>query len=678
MQTPLHRIFVICLAVSTAWSDDAVDSSAQPPSSPPATDTAAADTTDHGREAVLDAQEVRSTRSAAPNPRRVIGREELSRSGSLAALLSQEPGLSVQRTGGLGGISRVSMRGSPSEQVEVLLDGRPLGGSTGSAVDLGPIPLDGLERVEIVQAGSDGASTAPRIELHSRQGWSRAGASVRAGSFGERAASGWWGDSAGRVTLTGWIESADNDYEVPWDNGTRYNTRDDRVVELENNQYLGRGLAASLRPTQTFDLHLRADDSRRGVSAPGWEDPHASLEGTSVSGGARWRDDARTFRPEASLSGRWFRSEWKDPDALAGYDVDKGSVEEALDGTVAARMRREESDWRDGWLGADLRMERSERRSTGSAELAVTPSGERRTIGAEAGWSGRNPSSRVGFEASARGEWMRDVRDWTEDLGDVAEGEDIESSWSGARFAGRMWVRPVEGWSLWVSGARRIRPPDFREWMGDNGFTLRTPDLEVERSLAGEFGNRLALGPFDGSAVAWISSYEDPIESFQRGASPLVAHRNAPGFVAQGLDARLSVDAHVARLSAGGTLQRAWIEDPNPSMDGNLPRRFPAWKASASAASAPVHGVSAGADVELQGETYASELNRPTDLRDGRVFLGTWLRWRLGGFATLLSLRNLLDEHPEDFEDIPLAGRQFSLRLDYELPGHHTHKGALP
>jgi hypothetical protein len=202
--------------------------------------------------------------------------------------------------------------------------------------------------------------------------------------------------------------------------------------------------------------------------------------------------------------------------------------------------------------------------------------------------------------------------------------------------------------------------------MGDNGFTLRTPDLEMERSSTGEFGNRLASGPFDGTIAAWIASYENPIEAFQRGASPLVSHRNAPGYVAGGVDARISLDARVARLSAGGTLQDAAIEDPNPSMDGNRPRRFPAWKASASAGSAPWRGLSAGADLELQGKTYATELNRPTDLREGRTFLGTWVRWGIGGFSVALSLNNLLDEHPEDFEDIPLAGRQFAFRVDYE------------
>lgn len=662
-----RRLLPLVLATTVAHAERGIDSSEVGPS----------DSTE--REALLDLQEVRSVRASSPQPRRVIGRDELSRASSLAALLSQEPGLVVRRSGGLGGVAHISMRGSPSEQVEVHLDGQPLGGSAGSTVDLGPIPLDGLERVEIVQAGSDGAGAAPRIELHSRQGWSRTGLSLRGGSFGERALSARWGDASGRIAAAGWYETAVNDYEVPWDNGTFYNTRDDRIVKLSNNDYTGRGLSLSLRPVQTVDILVRAEDSRRGVSAPGWDDPHASMEGRSILGSARWTDEARSLRPEAMLSGRWFRSSWTDPDQVSGYGIDRGSEEDALDGSGSLRLRRERSDWRDWWVGADLRLERSERRSTGNSDIAVTPSGSRRTIGGEAGWMGRNPSSTFGVDASVRGERMDDARDWSEDLGKVATGERIETGWSGARLAGRIWARPVPEWTLWVSGARRVRPPDFREWMGDNGHTLRTPDLEVERSSTGEFGNRVALGPFDGTLAAWIASYEDPIESFLRGASPLVSHRNAPGHVAGGLDARLSLDARVVRLGASGTLQEAAIEDPNPSMDGNRPRRFPVWKASASVATTPYRGVSAGTELEMQGETYASELNRPTDLREGRTFLGTWIRWGLGDFAASFALRNLLDEHPEDFEDIPLAGRQFAIRIDYERPSNpRPRTGAQP
>lgn len=659
----LHHIAFVSLAASVAGADGTW------------ADSTGADSSRTGREARLEEREVRSRRSPTPRPRRVIAREELARASSLADLLAQEPGLVVVRAGGLGSVARISMRGSPSEQVEVRMDGQPLGGSTGSSVDLGPVPLDGLERVEIVQAGADGASSAPRVELVSRQGWARRGVSARIGSFGEKALSGWWSDSAGRVALSGWYESADNDYEVPWDNGTKYNVDDDRVIRLSNNDYAGRGLSASLRPTPVLDLLLRADDSRRGVSIPGSDDEHGRLEGSSLLGRGRWRQESWAFHPQLTLSGRWFRSEWNDPKKSSGYDVDFGSEEDALDGTVALRVEREESDWRDWWAGTDLRLERSDRSSIGEVDVPVTPSGNRRTLGVEAGWKGQDPSSRFGAEASVRGERMDDGRDWSEDLGTVTTGERVETDWTGLRLAGRVWTRPLDDWSAWLSGARRVRPPDFREWMGDNGFTLRTPDLDVERSATGEAGTRIAFGAIAGSLAAWIASYEDPIESFQKGASPLVSHRNAPGYLARGLDAEASLRLPFASVSAAGTAQEASIEDPNPELDGNRPRRFPVWKAALRASSAPLFGTVVGSDLELQGRTYASELNRASDRRPGRTMLGAWLRWRWRALAATLSLRNILDEHPEDYEDIPLSGRQISLRVDFEPRNTTTGQG---
>jgi len=625
-----------------------------------------------GREAVLETRVVRSSRLSTGSPRRIIEREEISRAGSLAELLAKEPGVLVQRAGGLGSHARITMRGSPSEQVQILLDGQPLGGSAGSAVDLGPIPLDGLERIEIAQAGSDGATSSPRIELRSRQGWSSRGLSGRAGSFGERALAGWWSDATGRLSVSGWSESADNDYEVPWDNGTKYNKSDDHQVALSNNDYVGRGASLALRPTEAIDVRLRVDDFRRGLDAPGWADADARTAGRAVQGSALWRGPSWAVRSEASTSVRWFRSEWTDPDRQSGWDVDRGSEEDGLDLALAAGLRRESFDWRDFRAGVDLRLERSERTSTGSAAVPVTPSGSRRTVGLEAGWSGRSDDARLGAEATLRGTWANDTRDWTEDLGDVDVGGDIETEWSGLRTAARLWTRPVEAWTMWIGGARSVRPPDFREWMGDNGFTLRTPDLDEETSLSGEAGTGLSIGPLEGGVSAWIARYDHPIEGYQRGGTPLVAHRNAPGYLAQGVDGRVSLDAKTIRLSASGTLQDASIDDPNPAVAGNRPRRLPAWKSTLSVATGPWFRISAGSDLNLQGETFASELNRPTDRRGGRAMLEAWTRATYGRFSSTLALRNLLDEHPEDYEDIPLAGRQWSWRIDVELSKHAT------
>ena len=68
-------------------------------------------------------------------------------------LISRQPGVHLSQFGGLGQFSTVSIRGSSAEQVLVLLDGIPLNTGEGGSVDLSTIPLEALERIEIVRGG---------------------------------------------------------------------------------------------------------------------------------------------------------------------------------------------------------------------------------------------------------------------------------------------------------------------------------------------------------------------------------------------------------------------------------------------------------------------------------------------------------------------------------------------
>lgn len=666
--TPLHILFLSALAVAPGRAVPVSDGATTP------SDTAAAsDTARPEREAVLAAQEVLGRPASPKAGVRVIGRDELSRAGSLVELLGREPGLVARQAGGLGSYSTLSLRGSPTDQVEVWIDGVPAGGSTGSTVDLGPVAVDGIERVEIRQAGAPGSEGAPRIDLVSRRGWAGVGASARVGSFGEKALSGWWGDSSGRVSTSAWYETADNDYPFPWDAGTTYKTSDDRVVSMRNNDFTGRGAALAVRPTATTDVDLRLEDHERGVSHPNLADPDARLSGWSIQGRSRWRSEA-WWHPSVELALRRFQSEWNDPERTAGYDVDRHSEEEGMDGQARAGVAREEGDWFDAALRLAVRGESSERTSLGRMEIPVTPSGSRRSGSIDASWTGTAADGFWGAELAGRLEKAWDERDWTQELGTVRVVEPVETSFDGSRLGGRIWVRPLPAVSTWVSGTRRTRPPDFTEWMGDNGYSLSVPDLDPETSWSWELGGAWDQGPWRASIAGWTSVYRDPIEAYQLGASPIVSHRNGSGYEALGADGRAGWFGRFASVSASGTLQTGSVRSANPQIDGNVPRRFPRWKSDVQLGAGPWFGARAGVDLYAQGPTWASELNWPGDARDGRVRAGSWLRWSRRGASISLIARNLFDDHAEDFEDLPLSGRSFQARLDLDLPTTTKHQ----
>src|SRR5262245_47666767 len=73
---------------------------------------------------------------------------------TLPELLSQQPGVNVQEFGGLGQFSTVSIRGSTAEQVTVLVDGMRINTAQGGAVDFSTIPLDAIERIEVIRGGA--------------------------------------------------------------------------------------------------------------------------------------------------------------------------------------------------------------------------------------------------------------------------------------------------------------------------------------------------------------------------------------------------------------------------------------------------------------------------------------------------------------------------------------------
>jgi outer membrane cobalamin receptor len=81
----------------------------------------------------------------------------------LAAVLDRVSGLSVSDYGPRGAQQNISMRGSTSEQVLVLLDGIRLNNAQSGGVDLSVIPLDSIERIEIVRGGTSSVYGADAI-----------------------------------------------------------------------------------------------------------------------------------------------------------------------------------------------------------------------------------------------------------------------------------------------------------------------------------------------------------------------------------------------------------------------------------------------------------------------------------------------------------------------------------
>ncbi|RKG49362.1 TonB-dependent receptor [Acinetobacter cumulans] len=83
----------------------------------------------------------------------VINREEIERKQftSLQELLRTVPGVTYTNSGGLGQPTSISIRGTGSTAVLVLVDGQKLGSATSGQTSFEHLPIDQIERVEVVK-----------------------------------------------------------------------------------------------------------------------------------------------------------------------------------------------------------------------------------------------------------------------------------------------------------------------------------------------------------------------------------------------------------------------------------------------------------------------------------------------------------------------------------------------
>ena len=160
----------------------------------------------------------------------------------LPQLLSELPGVSVTRLGGLGSMATLSLRGSSANQVEVYFDGVPLSAASGGGVDIGLIPVVDLESVAVYRGMSPivfGNSAIGGIVSLSSAAATDSGARAYAGggSFGTEfggVQARWAGRNLRALASVNGLGSA-GDFTYRNDNATGFSPSDDSMTRRQNN-----------------------------------------------------------------------------------------------------------------------------------------------------------------------------------------------------------------------------------------------------------------------------------------------------------------------------------------------------------------------------------------------------------------------------------------------------------
>lgn len=134
----------------------------------------------------------------------VIDRDALSRAGqtSLRELLAQQPGVQISSNGSYRSNTNVFLRGASATQTILLVDGVRVGSATNGGLSLETIPLESIERIEILR-GAASALYGPDavggvIQIITRQaGTPRQSVSLGVGTDGQRLGAAHFGGKTG-------------------------------------------------------------------------------------------------------------------------------------------------------------------------------------------------------------------------------------------------------------------------------------------------------------------------------------------------------------------------------------------------------------------------------------------------------------------------------------------------
>lgn len=610
---------------------------------------------------------------------------------SLADLIAEQSGVGTRKYGGVGSYQSVSVRGSKAARLQVWLDGLPLHSASGSAVDLGKIGLDGLERITLRKGllpGEDGGlDQGGSIRLESRAAAAQGGVQATAGlgSHGHRrqALAAQAQSLAGtRVSVFGALESAENDFPYKDRNHTPYNPEDDRMVRRRNSAFASADLSAALSrpdlPGAPFHWSAQLSHSQNAGGLPG--DEGQTTVGAGFAGrrtGMQWRG---AWRPQGAEGGEaeLFLGSLREESGLH-FSAEDGLSWTFAGDSVDIRNRGEKLLARLSWRSADAPDQAFAWETHGGAiRETLSP-----LVSEEAG--NRNPrweNARSAWQGQAQGSW-RFAPGWTGALSLAGEWQDDFSEGGAALYGETFEPRAESDWlwgaqaSLAWSGSRRGLPvsaflrggrfttaPSLNDRFGGRYGVLPNPDLRPERGWTSEAVGRWAVRLASAEVTAYWTRAED-----------LLLPVSSAGFLKPvNLDAARTVGLESAFHFGLGNgpqahVQLGWRESRNLSdtyYGGNALPDAPVWEADAKLLSPrwrgfrlePLYRFRSGlfrdpGNVRLLPPLHLFHLH------------GSWSRNTL---SLHLWLENLGDAFYEDaYESFPAPGRQAHFTLEWAL-----------
>jgi iron complex outermembrane receptor protein len=564
-------------------------------------------------------------------------REIAMRSMTLADALETSPGISVRDFGGMGSLSTISIRGAGSRNVLVLLDGVPLN-PTGGVVNLSDIPLNSLERIEIVRGGESAfygpGAAGGVVRLTSLKPVPEESGGVAHGSIGS------FDTASADLTLRSpehlfHMEAAGSrgDFSFLNDNGTSFDSGDDFPDTRENNE----STAFETRATSTWDLSpdsnltVSGEIYRSNKGIPGiitFPSEHADQTDTRVFLNGFYT--APLGDGNLSMSLAWLRQGRFFSDPLG----------ESTGVPLFSSWISNRWDLNCDWVGQGF----------GESDVATlgTDIGLERLTGSDYSPAARNLSA-----LSVRDEWYflsGAVAEGALRM-DVLDGDFILNPRIGVKY-------PItESWVAQSNLGLDFRPPSFEELYRNEGLVVGNPDLASERSLGFDLGLTHTSRDVHFEAVYFNIQTRDLIDylliSGFRWKPYNIGRSRSSGY-------ELSVDWAISEevsIRGNFTRTRALDISGDPSRQGK-----PLVGQPSSDFFAEIRWTSDPWTAFFNWERQGPSPITPSGTRwlpaDNTAGLGVGYAFQ-GGSSIVIEARNLFDRSLMDVRGFPLPGRSF-------------------
>lgn len=580
---------------------------------------------------------------------------------TLAEAMAPVSGATFKAYGQTGAMETLSLRGSATEQILILWDGQRINSPLNGSIDLGVIPLQNIEKIEVVQDGYSslyGADAmAGVVNLVSKQpaadGALHGSLNATFGSFGLSKEELSLNQNLGAVSYMLAAHRTDSDgdfeYRIPAAPGSAAQNLHRENSALEQNAVFGR-MAWNITPATTINALGEWTSTERGI--PGALN-NPAVNGSQEDETARYHINF-SHQPNSNFALRansfyhihnvhyidenpWWPTDSHNDAASAGASL-QNDLQFNRQKIVAGTTFQQ-----DNGTGKDVgKHDRSNTALFAHGELHILPAASSLSL----------------FVMPA-------VRyDHFSDFGNTINPR-----------LGVLLARPGAAY-LGVRGSigRSFRAPTFNDlYWNEDMYTKGNPDLKVESSLNYEIGLRAALPVIGGISADACYFYKDADDLINWGvdaASGKWMPQNVSSALLKGAELSLSLpqlsryfslDMNVTRLSALNKSGTAGVDDKQ------LTYRAP-WSAGVVGGAA-WKSLSLTVTITYLDKRFTDEMN--TKQLDACTLLNLDLACKSLPYLRCVSLVgsviNITDEEYTLVDNYPMPGRMLRLRTGIEL-----------